>query len=183
MTQLVEMAVAYAALLLVAASPFLPRVSAGGVITIVGFLLSIWLLAPTVSIVQQPAVRPTEFLTPFVITNEGPLSIYDVRLTCHLTRIDLRAGGSTMHLSNNDVLDISITQQLDAKRSATGSCGRSMVAVMTVVYADVTASFSYWTWITGPREVRQRDEGGRDASGNLRWLPVGEDHRKRKRAR
>jgi hypothetical protein len=124
----------------------------------------------------SPSVTPSgnELETPFVITNDGPVSLYDLRFECVIRR--LQVGGIT--IENHETRTGDAISSLGVGRHiTTPGCVNALVKyrdeVASIRRAEISIAVFFSTWLPPWRhEARQGFVAVRDPTNMLRWYPV-----------
>lgn len=140
--------------------------------TIFATLFGLWLvLGPRVSVSAAYPLNPSDpFSAPFIMTNRGNLSIYNVGFTCNQTGAVYP--NPKWNVGDNKTTYTDLSPVIQPGESRTIPCGMRGTLSLPIVGADINiqVSFrpSYW-----PRKLttRFRFLMWIDSNKHLRWLP------------
>lgn len=142
-----------------------------GVASLLGTVITVYLLPPNVSISAAGYIPRNELATPFLVTNNGPLPIYDVTPTCFVERLT-DTGGTTLTLGRTSTGRIAKT--LSSGEHTTVACTGFFRTDHQITLIDVSIAVSCWTWLRPwHHEIRrQRFSARRGDDGAIHWYPT-----------
>jgi hypothetical protein len=141
------------------------------VLGVVGSLATLYSVhVSRVSVAPSAAINPHDtFSTPFVVTNEGVLSVKDVQFSCHYNKI-LDAGGNNWTTIIQD--NTRNIPEVSPSHAATVQCS-SITSNKPFTYAEMSIIVSFrpslWPWRKAPETFRFIFR--RSVDGAIHWLP------------
>jgi len=142
-------------------------------ITVIVGLVGVVELYPRVSVSSNESLDPsTPFSSPFIVSNEGLLSIYDVEFQCDIKNVEatnnIKLGGfSTMR-------PVKVIPIINPAGKETTQCARNSFAPASGKFenADISIVVNFrlfWIPLSLTRKFRFVTE--KDKSGQLHWFP------------
>jgi hypothetical protein len=141
-----------------------------------GIYVGILSALPRISVSPQSSLNPSDaFATPFGISNDGYLDLYDVKFACVLIEVDLVSGSKIVtpgpygdklggFTTNSMAADV-----IEPTRKATITCPSPVPLAITK--GDIIVSVSYRPeWLPFRRQKHIRFVTARAADGNLNWF-------------
>ncbi|MDQ3749668.1 MAG: hypothetical protein M3367_11780 [Acidobacteriota bacterium] len=143
-----------------------------GISVIVGIIGGVQ-LSPRVSVSSNESLDPsTPFSSPFIVSNEGLLPIYDVEFQCDIKNVEamnnINLGGF------NTVGTAKIIPIINPAGKETTQCAQGLFAPTSGQFenADVSIVVSYRVyWIPLSQTRKFRFVTRKDKSGQLHWFP------------
>lgn len=136
-----------------------------------GFVTGYLSLVPRLSVSQdRPLDVNNPFSTPFVVSNDGPLGINDLRFSCFFFNLENTAGGGLTNVETNMFLG---SKRMEPGERATVPCDTMpLVLPGPFVSADIAVKVSFrpdFVWRRKPRAFRFITYHASD--GHLYWYP------------
>jgi hypothetical protein len=143
-----------------------------GLATSLGIITGYFALVSKVVITQTETLNPSDiFSAQFVISNEGPLPINSVTVSCELTRVIYE--DPNMHFGWNGIDIPELSPRMKVGERATVPCplGRFLKYNSPVVAADIPIYARFRPDFAWEHNVTYRFITMTDSTGHLHWYP------------
>ena len=145
----------------------------------VGLGMSVLSLLPKIAVSAASSLDPNNaFATPFIIKNDGPLSIKTVEYSCGLYRLEFVKPPIIQRYAQEDVRFVftDASAKIAANESATVFCpfsfDKTFAQLGPLISGDLSVIISYRpAFVFWRREQRQRFSTIKAADGKLYWHP------------
>ena len=143
-------------------------VSVGVLVTLTG----LFSLLPKVSVSAAQLLDPqAPFSAPFIISNDGYLSIHDITFRCVVKYVEHKDGGRVI-VSPHGITSGQVIATIDPGEKSTVACPFPFFSQSPIIGADVEFVLKYRPdFVFWHREKRSRFGLAKDKDGQFHWFP------------